>query len=90
MVGFLDSLKTATSGEAAIMLASDHGYRTDCSRGHPDTRYDAILAAYLPAAYRLQMPAGNFNNIDQFGMLFHALFNEPFQPTPLQPWPPCR
>lgn len=90
MAGFLDSLKTATSGNAVIMLASDHGYRTDCARGHGDTRYDAILATYLPSHFRFTMPSGEFNNIDQFGMLFNALFDEPFTPTPLQPWPPCK
>ena len=90
MVNFLDSLKSATSGQAAIMVASDHGYRTDCFRGHPDTRYDAILATYLPPGFRMDVPAGVFNNIDQFGLLFRALFDRTYTPTPLQPWPPCR
>ncbi len=53
VLGMLDELMEATSGEAVIVLMSDHGLRMTTTFGNPDDpnlweRYATLFAAYTP------------------------------------------
>lgn len=70
---FISELMQATSGQAIIILMSDHGYRR--SQRQPDWPYHTLNAVYLPRRNYNAWYDG-MSNVNQFRALLNAEFNQ--------------
>lgn len=75
---FIDELYTATGGNAAIIVMSDHGYRDAHSIAGKDFSFQSFNAVYLPNRdYHLWYDS--VSNVNQFPLLFNTLFGQQIQ-----------
>lgn len=75
---FIDELYTATGGNAAIIVMSDHGYRDAHSMPGKDFSFQPFNAVYLPNRdYHLWYDS--VSNVNQFPLLFNTLFGQQIQ-----------
>ena len=71
---FIRQLQSKTNGKAVIMLMSDHAYRGFERKGDMKLLYNNLNAVYLPGKQYEQFKEGT-TNVNQFRILFSALFN---------------
>ena len=73
---FIQQLQANTHGKAVIMLMSDHAYRGFDRKGDMNLLYSNLNAVYLPGKQYEHFSDGT-TNVNQFRILFSALFNHP-------------
>ena len=71
----INELMQKTSGKAAILLLSDHGFRKGTEHEHPEWHFQNMNAVYFPEK-NYQLFYDTISNVNHFRVVINSLFNQ--------------
>ena len=75
IINLINELFQKTSGKAAIVLLSDHGFRKGTEQAHPIWHFQNMNAVYFPDR-NYQLLYDTISNVNQFRVVINSLFDE--------------